>query len=80
MGSGNSGALNRIADKALQGDFKGYVFSVNNTLKDLTYISDLMKDSRNGEELSKIAKSFYESAKEKGFGDLLVSELIEKDY
>ena len=80
LGSGNSGALDRIATKALQGDFKGYVFSVNNTLKDLTYISDLMKDSKNGEELSKIAKSFYESAKEKGFGDLLVSELIEKDY
>ena len=80
LGSGNSGALERISSKALQGDFKGYVFSVNNTLKDLTYISDLMKDSRNGEELSKIAKSFYESAKEKGFGDLLVSELIEKEY
>ena len=47
LGSGNSGALNRIADKALQGDYKGYVFSVNNTLKDLTYINDLMKDSNN---------------------------------
>ena len=80
LGSGNSGALDRISSKALQGDFKGYVFSVNNTLKDLTYISDLLKDSKNGEELSKLAKSFYESAKEKGFGDILVSELIEKDY
>ncbi len=28
LGSGNSGALERIASKALQGDFKGYVFSV----------------------------------------------------
>ena len=64
----------------MKGDFKGYVFSVNNTLKDLTYISDLLKDSKNGEQLSQIAKSFYESAQEKGFGDLLVSELIEKDY
>ena len=80
LGSGNSGALERISSKALQGDFKGYVFSVSNTLKDLTYISDLLKDSKNGEELSKLAKSFYESAKEKGFGDMLVSELIEKDY
>ena len=80
LGSGNSGALDRISSKALQGDYKGYVFSVNNTLKDLTYISDLLDDSTNGEELSKIAKGFYESAKEKGFGDLLVSELIEKDY
>ena len=80
LGSGNSGALERISSKALKGDYKGYVFSVNNTLKDLTYISDLLKDSKNGEELSKLAKSFYESAQNKGFGDLLVSELIEKDY
>ena len=80
LGSGNSGALDRISSKALQGDYKGYVFSVNNTLKDLTYISDLLKDSKNGEQLSQIAKSFYKSAQEKGFGDLLVSELIEKNY
>mgnify|MGYP000075395611 CR=1 FL=1 len=80
LGSGNSGALNRIADKALLGDFKGYVFSVNNTLKDLTYINDLLKDSKNAEQLSKIAMTFYNSAKEKGMGDLLVSELIEKKY
>ncbi|MDC0232907.1 NAD(P)-binding domain-containing protein [Pelagibacteraceae bacterium] len=80
LGSGNSGALNRIADKALQGDYKGYVFSVNNTLKDLTYINDLLKDSNNAEELSKLAMNFYQSAKDRGMGDLLVSELIEKEY
>ena len=80
LGSGNSGALDRIASKALQGDFKGYVFSVDNTLKDLTYINDLLKDSNNGEKLSSIAKNFYKSAKEKGFGNLLVSELINKEY
>ena len=80
LGSGNSGALDRISTKALQGDYKGYVFSVNNTLKDLTYINDLLKGSKNSEQLSEIAKGFYESAQEKGFGDLLVSELIEKDY
>ena len=80
LGSGNSGALNRIADKALQGDFKGYVFSVNNTLKDLTYISDMLKNSNNAKELTNIAMNFYTSAKDKGMGDLLVSELIEKEY
>ncbi len=80
LGSGNSGALNRIADKALMNDFKGYVFSVNNTLKDLTYINNLLKDSKNADELSKIAMNFYESAIKKGYGELLVSELIEKDY
>ena len=80
LGSGNSGALNRIADKALEGNYKGYVFSVNNTLKDLTYINELMQDSNNAEQLSKLAMNFYQSAKDKGMGDLLVSELIQKEY
>ena len=56
------------------------MFSVNNTLKDLTYINDLLKDSSNAEQLSRIAMNFYDSAKDKGFGDHLVSELIEKEY
>ena len=80
LGSGNSGALNRIADKALKGDYKGYVFSVNNTLKDLTYINDLLKESYDSEVLSKIAMNFYKSAQDNGYGELLVSELIEKEY
>ena len=64
-----SGALGRIADKALQGDYKGYVFSVNNTLKDLTYINDLLKDSSNAEQLSRIAMNFYDQLKT---GDLVI--------
>jgi len=78
LGSGNSGALNRIADKAILGDYKGYVFSVNNVLKDLTYINDLLKDLPNAEKLSSLTKSFYQEAVDKGQGDLLMSELIKK--
>ncbi len=76
LGSGNSGALNRIADKAIRGDYKGYVFSVNNVLKDLTYINDLLSDLPNAEKLSSLTKSFYQEAVEQGKGNLLMSELI----
>ena len=78
LGSGNSGALNRISDKAVKGDFKGYVFSVNNTLKDLTYINNLLKDMPNAEKLSSLIKGFYNDEVEKGNGNLLISELIKK--
>jgi len=78
LGSGNSGALDRIADKVLNDDYTGYVFSVNNTLKDLNYIYELLNDHENSKELAFITKSFYEVAKEKGYGDLLISELINK--
>ena len=79
LGSGNSGALNRIAEKAISGNYKGYIFSVSNTLKDLTYINDLLKDLPNAQKFSSIAKTFYEESVKKGNGQLLISELIEKE-
>ncbi len=79
LGSGNSGALARIADKAIKGDYKGYVFSVDNTYKDLNYINDLVSDLPNANKLTKMTKSFYKKASKKGFGNLLVSELIDKE-
>ena len=79
LGSGNSGALDRIADKAIKGNYKGYVFSVDNTYKDLNYINDLVSDLPNANKLSKVAKSFYKQASKKGFGNLLVSQLIDKE-
>ena len=78
LGSGNSGALKRIADKAVKDDYTGYIFSVDNTLKDFTYINKMLKDLPNAEKLSSLAKSFYEEASKKGYGNLLVSELIKK--
>ena len=76
LGSGNSGALNRIADKAINGDYKGYVFSVNNVVKDLTYINSLLSDLPNAEKLSSLTKSFYQEAVDQGRGEQLMSELI----
>lgn len=78
LGSGNSGALTRIAEKAIEGDYKGYIFSVDNTVKDFSYINDMLKDLPNAEKLSSLAKSFYEEASDKGHGNLLISELIKK--
>lgn len=80
LGSGNSGALSRIAGRAIKGDYKGYIFSVDNTIKDLTYINELLTEMPNAEKLSSLTKSFYKNAANKGFGDLLISELINKDY
>ena len=78
LGSGNSGALTRIAEKAVKGDYKGYIFTVNNSFKDLSYINEMLKDLPNAEKLSSLAKSFYKEAINKGKGELLISELIEK--
>ena len=78
LGSGNSGALTRIADKAIQGNYKGYIFSVNNAYKDLSYINDLLINLPNAHKLSSYFKLYYKEAINKGNGNLLVSELIKK--
>ena len=52
---------------------------MSNTLKDLTYINDLLKDLPNAEKFSSIAKTFYEESVVRGHGDLLISELIDKE-
>tara|TARA_B100000287_G_C20232087_1_gene622537 strand:- start:144 stop:641 length:498 start_codon:yes stop_codon:yes gene_type:complete len=79
LGSGNSAALNRIFDKVLQDDYTGFRFSTSNTLKDLTYIHEMLKNFPNSEKLSNLKKSIYKEAVDKGYGDLFISELIEKD-
>tara|TARA_B100001564_G_scaffold54913_1_gene41727 strand:- start:118 stop:666 length:549 start_codon:yes stop_codon:yes gene_type:complete len=79
LGSGNSTALNRIFDNVLKGDYTGFKFSTANTLKDLTYIQEMLKDVGNAEKLADVKKSFYKKAVDEGHGDLFISELIQKD-
>ena len=50
-----------------------------NTLKDLTYITDLLNGMDNAEKLSDLSKSFYKKAVDDGDGELFISELIKKN-
>ena len=49
------------------------------SLKDLTYITDLLKGMDNAEKLSDLSKSFYKKAVDDGDGELFISELIKKN-
>ena len=51
---------------------------MNNALKDLTYIHELVSDIPNAEKLASLTKSLFKEAADKGYGDLLISELIKK--
>ena len=79
LGSGNSTALNRIFDNVLKDDYTGFKFSTSNTLKDLTYIHEMLKDLGSAEKLADVKKSIYKKAVDDGNGDLFISELIQKD-
>ena len=56
LGSGNSTALNRVFDNLLKGDFTGFKFTASNSVKDLTYIQDLLKDFPEAEKVAEVNK------------------------
>ena len=78
QGSGHSMSLDRIAPKAIDGDYKGYMFSITNTAKDFRYINDLfMKKDIELSKLSKWMLKQYEDAETKGLGDSVLSQRLD---
>jgi 3-hydroxyisobutyrate dehydrogenase-like beta-hydroxyacid dehydrogenase len=78
LGSGNSTALNRVFDNMLKNDFTGFKFTASNSVKDLTYIQDLLKDFPEAEKVAEINKNYFQKAVDDGYGENFISELINK--
>lgn len=78
-GSADSGVLRRIIGSAVEGDYKGYVFSVENSLKDLKYFNELSESMGGVSELGRAVTRIYEEAVASGRGDRLLSELLAPD-
>ena len=74
LGSGNSAGLQRIVGNALNGDFGGYVFSIDNTLKDLTHIRDLLQAD---DGLAAALRDVHARAVADGHGSKMLSELLD---
>ena len=78
LGSGNSAALNRVFDNLLKGDFTGFKFTTTNSVKDLSYIQDLLKDFPEAEKVAEVNKNYFQKAVDDGHGENFISELINK--
>ena len=78
-GSGNSVALQRMVGSIVeQNNYSGYVFNVKNTRKDLEYILELSQKEGLQHVLRDDALRWFQAADDRGFGDLMVSELLRK--
>ncbi|MEL7281853.1 MAG: NAD(P)-dependent oxidoreductase [Pseudomonadota bacterium] len=75
-GSADSGVFRRIIGNAKDGDYEGYVFSVENALKDMGYISEMNTSLGRNTALNKAIHAFFYAAAEAGHGDKLLSELM----
>lgn len=78
-GSGKSVGLDRIVGGAIAGDFKGYKFSVDNSVKDLSYFSELAQQNACDSDLLAALLGVFSSAASDGYGDRMISELLDPD-
>lgn len=78
-GSADSGVLRRIIGSAVQGDYQGYVFSVDGCLKDMQYFGELSQSMGGISELGRAVTRVYENAVAEGRGERLLSELLAPD-
>ena len=76
-GSNYSEALRRIVEPALEGDFGGYKFTVDNALKDMSYYNKFADSHDVASDLACNVEAFFKAAVEQGHGDLLLSHLID---
>ncbi len=77
QGSGHSMSLDRIAPKAISGSHDGYVFTIANTVKDMEYISDLLKDQPDAAAITEVFLRIYKNAVNDGMRDELLSSRLE---
>jgi len=75
-GSADSGAFRRIIGNAKNGDFEGYVFSIEGALKDMTYITEMNASLGRATPLNMAVLNFFSDAVKSGHGDRLLSELL----
>jgi 3-hydroxyisobutyrate dehydrogenase-like beta-hydroxyacid dehydrogenase len=76
-GSTNSGALRRIMEPALQGDFDGHAFSIANAHKDLTYYMALATEGGFRSGLAEETMAVFDKAVAAGHGELRLSRLLD---
>jgi 3-hydroxyisobutyrate dehydrogenase-like beta-hydroxyacid dehydrogenase len=77
QGSGHSMSLDRIAPKAIAGTHDGYVFTIANTVKDMEYISTLLKDQPDAAAITDVFLRIYKNATNDGMQDALLSSRLE---
>jgi 3-hydroxyisobutyrate dehydrogenase-like beta-hydroxyacid dehydrogenase len=75
-GAARSGSLERIMVPALKGDFGGYIFSVENAEKDLSYYVEFARSIGRDNALGEAFRAYFERAAHERGRDTLLSELL----
>ena len=78
-GSGQSMSLDRIAPKAIKGEYDSYAFTVKNTLKDLSYMGEIFDDEQDYGKITQLLIHIYRSNSNAGQAEEFISKRLEPD-
>jgi 3-hydroxyisobutyrate dehydrogenase-like beta-hydroxyacid dehydrogenase len=76
-GSGHSMSLDRIAPKAINGEYDSYVFSIANTVKDLSYIRDIFDAEQDYGKMAQLFFDIYQKSNSEGNGEQFLSSRLD---
>ena len=74
--SGHSMSLDRIVPKAINGEYDSYVFSIANTLKDLSYIRDIFEAKQDYGKMAQLLFDIYQKSNSEGNGEQFLSSRL----
>jgi hypothetical protein len=75
-GAAKSGTLERIIPAAIEGNFRGYLFTLENTVKDLTYFQALATKGGQSQVIGEALIRYFKDAAESRGRQTMVSELL----
>ena len=75
-GSGHSMSLDRIAPKAIEGTHDGYIFTIENAIKDMEYILSLFDDQGDAAAITEIFLKIYKNAADNGMKNSFLSSRL----
>ncbi len=77
-GAAKSGSLERIIPPAMDGNFRGYLFTLENCVKDLSYFQALATKGGQSQVIGEALIRYFKEAAESRGAQLMVSELLDK--
>ena len=78
LGSGSSKSLDRIAPKALKKNYDSYLFTIENTIKDLNYMIKIFKEYKDIKKITRTFLRFYIKDKKKYGSKAFISNRLKE--
>ena len=76
--SGSSKSFDRIAPKALKNDYDSYLFTIENTIKDLNYMIKIFKEHKDIKNITRTLLKFYVKDKKKYGSKAFISNRLKE--